>query len=56
MDGQVEGSITLKNNSLTVGPNGSVKATVDAKGVVVQGKLEGNIRPATGLNFASRLW
>ena len=44
VDGQVEGSITLKNNSLTVGPNGSVKATVDAKGVVVQGKLEGNIQ------------
>jgi cytoskeletal protein CcmA (bactofilin family) len=44
VDGHVEGSIALKNNSLTVGPNGSVKATVDAKGVVVQGKLEGNVQ------------
>jgi len=44
VDGQVEGSIALKNNSLTVGPNGSVKATVDAKAVVVQGKLEGNVQ------------
>ena len=44
VDGQVEGSIALKNNSLTVGPNGSVKATVDAKEVVVQGKLEGNVQ------------
>src|SRR5437764_4971822 len=44
VDGQVEGSIALKSNSLTVGPNGSVKASVDAKGVVVQGKLEGNIQ------------
>ena len=43
VDGQVEGSISLKNNMLTVGPNGSVKATVEAKGVVVQGKLEGNV-------------
>ena len=43
VDGQVEGSIALKNNSLTVGPNGQVKASVDAKGVVVQGKLEGNV-------------
>src|ERR1700693_5881160 len=43
VDGQVEGSIALKANSLTVGPNGQVKASVDAKGVVVQGKLEGNI-------------
>jgi cytoskeletal protein CcmA (bactofilin family) len=44
LDGQVEGSISLKGNSLTVGPNGQVKASVDAKGVVVQGKLEGNIQ------------
>ena len=44
VDGQVEGSIALKNDSLTVGPNGTVNATVEAKGVVVQGKLEGNVQ------------
>jgi cytoskeletal protein CcmA (bactofilin family) len=44
VDGQVEGSIALKGNNLTVGPNGQVKASVDAKGVVVQGKLDGNIQ------------
>jgi cytoskeletal protein CcmA (bactofilin family) len=44
LDGQVEGSISLKSNSLTVGPNGVVKASVEAKGVVVQGKLEGNVQ------------
>ena len=43
VDGVVEGSIALKNNSLTVGPNGQVKASVDAKGIVVQGKVEGNV-------------
>jgi cytoskeletal protein CcmA (bactofilin family) len=43
VDGQVEGSIALKNNSLTVGPHGQVKASVEAKGIVVQGKLEGNV-------------
>ena len=43
VDGQVEGTIALKGNSLTVGPHGQVKASVEAKGVVVQGKLEGNI-------------
>ena len=43
LDGQVEGSIFLKGNNLTVGPNGQVKANVDAKGVIVQGKLEGNL-------------
>lgn len=44
LDGQVEGSILLKGNNLTVGPNGQVKASVDAKGVIVQGKLDGNLR------------
>lgn len=44
VDGQVEGSISLKTNSLTVGPNGLVKAGVEAKAVVVQGKLEGNVQ------------
>jgi cytoskeletal protein CcmA (bactofilin family) len=43
LDGQVEGNILLKGNNLTVGPNGQVKANVDAKGVIVQGKLEGNL-------------
>lgn len=43
LDGQVEGSIALKGNSLTVGPNGQVKGSVEGKGVVVQGKLDGNI-------------
>lgn len=43
VDGSVEGSIELRNNSLTVGPNGKVKANVTAKGVVVQGQLDGTI-------------
>ena len=38
LDGHVEGSIAFKGNSLTVGPNGEVKASVNAKGVVVQGQ------------------
>jgi cytoskeletal protein CcmA (bactofilin family) len=44
VDGQVEGTIALKGNSLTVGPHGQVRASVEAKGVVVQGKLEGNVQ------------
>jgi len=44
IDGQVEGSIELHGNNLTVGPHGQVKASVNAKGVIIQGKLEGNIK------------
>jgi len=43
VDGQVEGSIELSGNRLIVGPHGQVRARVNAKGVIVQGKLEGNI-------------
>ncbi len=43
VDGNVEGNIELRNNSLTVGPNGHVKANVSAKSVVIQGKLDGSV-------------
>ncbi len=43
LDGEVEGSIELKQNSLTIGPNGRVKAKVSAKSVIVDGKVDGNV-------------
>ncbi len=43
IDGQVEGTINPKGNRLTIGPNGRVKANVNARAVIVHGKLEGNI-------------
>ena len=43
VDGTVDGSINLQNHSLTIGPNGKVKASVSAKTVIVHGKLEGSI-------------
>lgn len=43
LDGEVEGTVDLKQNSVTIGPNGRVKAKVSAKSVMVEGKLEGNI-------------
>ena len=44
IDGTVEGTIQLGGNNLVIGPNGHVHADVSAKVVVIQGKLEGNIR------------
>ncbi len=43
VDGNVEGKIELRNHSLTIGPNGKVKADISAKSVVIQGKLEGTV-------------
>jgi cytoskeletal protein CcmA (bactofilin family) len=43
VDGIVEGKLNLSNGALTVGPNGTVKADVDAREVLVSGRIEGNI-------------
>jgi len=43
IEGQVEGKIELRENVLTIGPNGKIKATILAKAVVVQGEVQGNI-------------
>jgi cytoskeletal protein CcmA (bactofilin family) len=43
VDGIVDGKLNLTNGSLTIGPNGSVKADVNAREVIVRGKIEGKI-------------
>ncbi len=44
LDGEVEGSIDLRSNSLTIGPNGRIRANVQAREVVVHGRVDGNLR------------
>ena len=44
IEGQVEGTIHLDKNDLTIGSNGRVKADIQAKGVIVEGQLEGDIQ------------
>jgi cytoskeletal protein CcmA (bactofilin family) len=43
IEGQVEGKIELRQNILTIGPNGKIKAQVFAKAIIVQGEVHGNI-------------
>jgi cytoskeletal protein CcmA (bactofilin family) len=43
IEGQVEGKIELRQNVLTIGPNGRIKAQVFAKSVVVLGEVTGNV-------------
>ena len=43
VDGEVEGSITLRGQSLTIGPNGRVRANIEARNVIVHGRLDGDI-------------
>jgi len=43
VDGQLDGSIQLPGNNVTVGPNGRVKADITAKNLTVGGTLDGNV-------------
>jgi cytoskeletal protein CcmA (bactofilin family) len=43
IEGQVEGTIQLRENVLTIGPNGKIKAQVFAKAVIVLGEVTGNV-------------
>ena len=43
LDGEVEGNIDLHNHNLVIGPNGRVRANVQAKDVVIHGKVDGNV-------------
>ena len=44
VQGRIEGSITLKKNLVTVGKDGRVNATVNAKSIRVEGTVEGELR------------
>jgi cytoskeletal protein CcmA (bactofilin family) len=43
VDGRVEGTITLIESRLTIGPNASVSADLSAKDVLIQGHVKGNV-------------
>jgi cytoskeletal protein CcmA (bactofilin family) len=42
IEGEVSGTVNLKNNSLTIGPQGKVRADVYAHSIYVDGYLEGD--------------
>ena len=43
VDGLVDGKLNLANGSLTIGPNGTVKADVVAREVIVRGRVDGKV-------------
>ncbi len=43
IDGKIEGTINLPGNRLTIGKNGQVNASVNAREIVVLGKVKGNV-------------
>lgn len=51
IEGEVSGTVNLKNNSLTIGPNGKVHADVYAHSIYVDGILEGDLIGSERVNI-----
>lgn len=43
VEGEVEGSIEMKENRLTVGPSGKIRSGIKAREVVIFGNVQGKI-------------
>ncbi len=44
IDGKVKGTISIDNHTLTIGPSGQIEADIQAKNIIVQGHVKGNIQ------------
>jgi cytoskeletal protein CcmA (bactofilin family) len=53
VDGRIEGKITMPESRVTIGRNGKVDASIQAKEVVVMGKVNGNIECSDRVDIRS---
>src|SRR5438094_9772062 len=53
IDGRVEGSINLAGNRVTIGRNGIVSANINAREIVVLGKVRGNLTASDRVDIRS---
>src|SRR3954470_20364873 len=51
VDGDVEGTVEAPDHKLTVGPNGTVHATIKAREVVALGSIQGNVEAAERIDI-----
>ena len=53
VDGRIEGSINLADHRVTIGRNGNVAANINAKEIVIMGKVTGNVDCSDRLDIRS---
>ena len=53
IDGEVQGTIHLSNGRVTVGPHGKISADVDAREIIVRGKVTGALRGCERVEIGS---
>jgi cytoskeletal protein CcmA (bactofilin family) len=57
IDGETQGKIRLPNARVTVGPNGRVQADIEAREIIIEGTVHGNVKAGERLHLggASRV-
>ncbi len=53
IDGEVQGKVRLGNARLTVGPNGKVQADIEAREIVIDGNVQGNLKAGERAHFGA---
>jgi len=53
IDGRIEGKITMPESRVTIGRNGKVDASIQAREVVIMGKVTGNIECSDRVDIRS---
>jgi cytoskeletal protein CcmA (bactofilin family) len=51
IDGQAEGQFHFPQSKVTVGPNGKVKANIEAREIVVEGAVTGDLKASAGVQL-----
>lgn len=53
IDGDTQGKIRLANGRVTVGPNGRVNADIDAREIVINGNVQGNLKATESVRLGA---
>jgi cytoskeletal protein CcmA (bactofilin family) len=51
IDGEVQGTLEVRNSKVTIGPNGKAKSDIRAREVVIQGQVQGNVEALQKINI-----
>jgi cytoskeletal protein CcmA (bactofilin family) len=57
IDGEMQGKIRLANAQVEIGPNGRIQADIEARGIVIEGSVQGNLKAGESVHLgpASRV-
>ena len=53
IDGETQGKVRLPNARVTVGPNGRVQADIEAREIIIEGTVQGNLKAGERLHLGA---